>query len=139
MTDFNALLGNGSGIVFVFSDLQTSGELYTSAYRTELNDSADSPQAGRKEATAHSQGIYENSAAMRKQIERKIKDNVTKIGGVYNFCTNFYFNQTLSRGQALDYLTDDNLNGLLTHIDTEVFTNENGGDALIDALIGGTV
>lgn len=137
--DVNSLLGNTIGCVLVFNDAQVSGPLYTTEYIDRLEESAASGEPGRKEATAHSQGIYENSKEMRKKVERIIMENVTKIGGVYDFNgKKLYLNQTLGRDQALDFITAGNLNGLLTHPDTEVWDNTTDTSNLIDALIGGS-
>ena len=137
-TDFNAILGNDLGCWFVWSTRQLGGEPYTTEYVTQLKESADSAEAGRKEVTAHSQGIVENSANQRLLFERRIKEGITKIATVYTFNKRFFFNQVLTRAQALDYLTANDWNGLLTHGSTEEMTSINGGELLIDAILGGT-
>jgi len=138
MADFDAYLGNNNGVVMVFGVRQTGGEQYPSFYINDLEENASSSEPSRKEATAHSQGLYANTPEQRVRIERLIKENITKIGGNYTFRKEFWFNQTLSRGAALDYITADDINGLLAHASSERMTELTGGAPLIDGLLGGT-
>ena len=138
--DFNLLLGNDDGIVLVFNELQTNGAYYNEQLNAQLSAAANSSLAGYKESTAHSQGIYENSAEMRRKIERMIMSSITKIDGVYNFNgKRFFINQVLGRDEALDILKSSaGINGLLTHTNTSEILGTNTGQALIDGLLGGT-
>lgn len=138
MADFNALLGNGNGVVCVFGDFQTGGELYTSFYKEQLSAVAEAPLAGQKVEVAKNQGIFENTDKNRKRIELLIKQLVTKIEGVYTFGKAFYFNQTLSATQVLDMVIAGNMTEFLFHEDTVQMTNANDEKKLIDSLIPGT-
>jgi hypothetical protein len=139
MADFLAYLGNGSGSWFVWTQQQVDATVYNAQYLPVLLASASSAQAGRKEMTAHSQKIFENSAARKEQFEQLVRDNVTKVKGIYTFNKRFFFNQALSREQVLDYITAGNHNDLMNLVTTEEMTDLTGGIPLIDAAIGGTV
>ncbi len=138
--DFNLLLGNGDGVVMVFIELQSNGNYYTELTLPALRQYSESSLDGLKEGTAHSQGIFENSTNMRKYIESEIRENVTKIAGVYNFKKRFFFNQVLGRDAALNLLlsTSGGISSLINHASTTEMLSTNGGENLIDALLGGT-
>lgn len=139
MADFNALLGNGNGCVCVFNTFQTDAELYTAPYKAELIASAETPEAGRVEETANSQGVFNNTANRRKYIERQIRELITKIAGTYAFKKRFFFNQTLTAQEVLGLLMGDNgMTEFLTHVDTVEMTSVADTEKFIDAMIGGT-
>lgn len=138
MADFNALLGNGNGTVCVFNTFQTGGELYTTPYLEQLNESAEAAEAGRVLETANSQGVFANSSNRRKYIERQIRELITKISGTYSFKKRFFFNQTLTAQEVLGLLIAGDMTGFLTHVDTIEMTAVTDTEKFIDAIIGGT-
>ena len=137
--DFNLLLGNGSGIVMVLTDLQINQSYFNDFVRPILNEAAESSLAGYKEGVAHAMGIFENTANMRPKIEGYLR-RVTRIKGTYNYNgLRFFFNQSLERGAALDLMRGDGgVSSLINHASTNEMTDTTDNSNLIDALIGGT-
>ena len=139
MADFNVILGNGNGTVMEFNQLQVDNTVYNAEYVDNLKIDAESSEPGRRESVAHSQGVFANTSNVRKRIENSIKTNITKIEGVYGYGKRYYVNETLTRSEVLTYLTDGDMAGLLSHIDTLELNEGNGALPFFDALIGGTV
>ena len=138
MSDFNAILGNTNGAWWNWSQVQVDGIIYTADYLSDLELNATLGEPSRKEVTAQSQGIFENSVNARPRFECIMQKAITKIGGVYDFKKRFYFNETLTRAQVLDYVIAKDIVGLLALASTEEMTIANGGGPFIDAILGGT-
>jgi hypothetical protein len=138
MADFNLILGNGNGCVLELNQAQIDNTIYTGEYVANLAADAGSSEVGRRAETAHSQGVYANTAESRVRIENSIKRHITKIAGVFTYGKRFYTNETLTQSQALTYLTDGDIAGLLAHPDTLEMNEVNGAKPFFDAMIGGT-
>jgi hypothetical protein len=137
MADWKNLIGDGNGVFCCFSPDQVNEEGYNEAYLALLNNVSEEEYASMVTQVAQRQGIYENSAANKFGFFKKIQKCVVRVGLLeedYIFKYNFYYNSTLDQGQVLGYIKAGNMNGFLTHPDTQQLTYETG-QVFLDFLL----
>ena len=132
--DWFAILGSGTGVLFVFSEIQVNGELFTEAYATQLKEISNLELVGVVESVSNNQGIYLNNEEGKTLFIRRMKKFIEKQdASTYDFKLKFYYNSSLGQGESLDYLKNNNINGLITHADTTELTSED--DTFLDNIL----
>lgn len=137
MPDFNSILGDGNGVVCVFTDIQESGTLFTNDYVTSLSEHKALELTDRIEVVAGQQGIFKNTPNRREYILRKIKENVQKVGVNYEFKVSIYVNNdpALVIGDVLDSIIADKTLNTFKALPNTADMDSDDGKTFLDTLL----
>lgn len=136
MEPWKNYIGDGNGCMFFFTQSFIDNGLINAEYKASL-EAVLGTGGITKQTVAERYKIFENAntSDAKKKFYSIIKKEVFKLDvGEYFFGLRIFYNPALSESEAMDFVSNDDLNGLINHPSTLEMTVANGSD-FIDFLL----